>query len=79
MLERGAEPLLCLFITNHFFFLMFIYFARERAHEQVRGREREDRIPTRLPAVCTEPDVGLNPMTLGSWLEPKSRAGRSTD
>ena len=42
-------------------FLMFIYFEREREREQGRGREtRRERIPSRLCAVCTQPDVVLN-------------------
>ena len=37
-----------------------------------KGRER---IPSRLQAVSAEPDVGLDPTTLGSRSEPKSRVG----
>ena len=46
-----------------FFFQMFIYLEREservsmHAREEQRGRER---IPSRLPAVSPEPDVGLD-------------------
>ena len=37
-----------------------MYFERER--EQARGIERgRERIPSRLGAVSTEPDVGLEP------------------
>ena len=43
---------------------MFI-FERETEHEQVRGREREgdteSEAGSRLQAVNTEPDVGLEP------------------
>ena len=40
------------------FFFKFTYFDRER--EQRRGRERgRERIPERLCAVSTEPDMGL--------------------
>ena len=43
----------------HFF--KFIYFERKRAHKQGRGRERRrERISSRLHAVSTEPDMGLN-------------------
>ena len=38
--------------------------------EVERGR---DRIPGRLRAVSTEPDVGLNSRTVRSWPEPRSR------
>ena len=45
---------------------MFIYFERERKTEQThkgRGRERgRERIPSRLPTVSAEPDVGLKLM-----------------
>ena len=35
---------------------------RERKHELGRGREKErERIPSRLHAVSTEPDEGLEP------------------
>ena len=40
---------------------MFIYFERDREKQRMnggRGRERE-RIPSRVHAVCTEPDAGL--------------------
>ena len=40
---------------------MYIYF--ERQHEQGRDRERErERIPSRIHAVSSEPDMGLEPM-----------------
>ena len=35
---------------------------RNRPYKRMRGREREEgreRIPSRLPAVCAEPGVGL--------------------
>ena len=41
---------------------MFVYFEREQ--EQRRGRERErerEKLPSRLRAVSTEPNVGLDP------------------
>ena len=42
--------------------LLFIYFERERGHEQRRSRERaRERIPSRLYADGMEPNVGLNP------------------
>ena len=45
---------------------MCIYFERKRVHvskgrtERARARERQ-RIPSRIHAVSTEPDVGLEP------------------
>ena len=48
---------------------------RENKHEQERGRERRGRIPSRLRAVSTEPDAGLeltNCKTM-TWAETKSR------
>ena len=47
------------------FFLMFVYFLREREREREReereekGQIEEERIPSRLRAVSTEPDMGL--------------------
>ena len=58
---------------------MFI-FERERERANVhaharrgRGEKEGDRISNRLHTVCTEPDVGLSPMTLGLLPEPKLR------
>ena len=48
------------------FFLMFIYFERERERESRErmsggGAERgRGRIPSRLPALSTEPDAGFD-------------------
>ena len=42
-------------------------------------REGEGDSQSRLRAVGTEPDAGLDPMTVRSWLEPKSRVGRLVD
>ena len=42
---------------------MFIYVERESLHKQEGGRERRrERIPSRLRAVSTEPNVGLDLM-----------------
>ena len=42
---------------------MFIYFERERAraHEQGRGREKGETVPSRLHTVGTEPNVRPDP------------------
>lgn len=37
---------------------MFVYFKRERASKQGRGREGGEKIPSRLRAVGAEPDAG---------------------
>ena len=44
-----------------------------REQERGRGRERESEADYMLSA---EPNAGLDPMSLGSWPEPKSRVGR---
>ena len=74
--------------------LMFTYLFWERERERqskcvrvsgskVGGRDREkergERIPSRLCAVGAELHMGLNPTTLGSQPEPKSRVRCSTD
>ena len=41
---------------------------RERERERQRHRQREKQAP------CREPDVGLDPRTLGSGPEPKADA-----
>ena len=41
---------------------------RDRERERQRHRQREKQAP------CKEPDVGLNPRTLGSCPEPKADA-----
>ena len=54
-------------IAFHFFLSLFIYFEGESlgtgAHELERGKVRDrerDRIPSRLHAVSTEPNTGLD-------------------
>ena len=65
-----------------FIFLMFIYFfrGRERAHEQWRGREREgdteSEAGSRLHAVTTQPNVGLEPTNCE--IMTSAEVGRST-
>ena len=64
--------LFCFFFFFFGFFFFFFWFVflmlnlfweRERESEQGRGRERgRGRIPNRLHAVSTEPDVGFSPM-----------------
>ena len=43
---------------------------------KVGGRERESQADSSL---SVQPDLGLNPMTLGSWPVPKSRVGCLTN
>ena len=50
------------------FFLWFYLFIQERHRERQRQRERQKQAP------CGEPDVGLDPRTLGSYPEPKADA-----
>ena len=56
---------------------MFIFFEeRERGYKQGRGRWRgRERIPSRLGAVSTEPNAGLNLMNseIVTSVETKSR------
>ena len=49
-----------------FFFLRFYLFIHETQRERQRHRQREKQVP------CREPDVGLDPGTLGSCPEPKA-------
>ena len=62
------------------FFLFFLVSDLERVcvngEDEQRERERESQAGSTL---STEPDGGLDSMTLGSWPEAKSRAGCSTD
>ena len=47
-----------------FFFKFYLFILRERKNmqEQGEGRQRgKERIPSRLCAISTEPDEGLNP------------------
>ena len=56
---------------------MYIYFEREREkYEWGKGREKgRQRIPSRLRAVSTEPNAGLNLMNreIMTWAEIKSQ------
>ena len=53
-----------LLVSLFFFEVLLIYFEREKACEQGRGRERgRERIPSRIHVVSAEPDVGLNVMS----------------
>ena len=46
---------------------------RERTEEEQRERERRERIPSRLPMVSAEPNVGLEPNNceIMTWTEIK--------
>ena len=50
------------------FLLFLILFIRKTRRERQRHRQREKQAP------CSEPNVGLDPMTPGSWPEPKADA-----
>ena len=55
---------------SFFFFLRFYLFIQERQRE--RGRQRHRQREKQAP--CREPDVGLDPGTMGSRPEPKADA-----
>ena len=75
------EALLFIYFLNNnlsFYFFKRFLFIHERRRERERERERE-RLAQRhrqreKQAPCREPDVGLNPGTLGSCPEPKADA-----
>ena len=55
----------CSYCLTADFSYLLTYFVteREREHKQGEGqRERKERIPSKLPPVSTEPNMGLNPM-----------------
>ena len=54
------------------------FLERESVHtgERSRGRERKSQAGSMF---STEPDAGLDPLTLGSWPEPKSRVTQLTE
>ena len=52
------------------------FFILERKREWVSWGEG---LRERVQRPSAEPESGLHPTTLGSWLEPKSRVGCSTD
>ena len=61
---RAASSSALTVIKGNFILSLSIYFEREReqAREQGRGRERgREGIPSRLCALSTEPDAGLEP------------------
>ena len=52
--------------SNRGLTLIYFYVLRERERESRGGAEGEgERIPSGLHAASTEPDVGLDPTTLG--------------
>ena len=67
MLSHPGVP--CLYFLN----ILFIYLFREN---RGRGRERESQAD---PTLSTEPETGLEPMTLRSRPEPKPQARCSAD
>ena len=56
------------FLKKDFIYLFMIDIERERERERQRHRQREKQAP------CKEPDVGLDPGTLGSCPGPKAGA-----
>ena len=75
-------PQLIFFKDFIYFFVCLFIWKRERERETERAQalggegEGENLKETTLSA---EPDVGLNLMTLRSWLEPKSRVRHSAE
>ena len=66
-MESEREGWHLIFVLVFFFFKDFIYlFMRDTERQRHRGREKQ--------APCREPDVGLDPRTLGSQPEPKADA-----
>ena len=63
----------CLLTWSYGFYFYFLFIFREREWEKGIEGTRE-RISNRATV-----SVGLNPMTLGSWPEPKLRVGCFTD
>ena len=57
-------------------YISFLLFLFRGWGEEQRGRERASSASSTL---STEPDMGLDPTTLGSWPEPKSRVECSFD
>ena len=57
--------------SNIFFFLVYLFWKRKHGRGKERGRKR---IPSRLSAVSTEPNIGLDPMNheIMTWAEIKS-------
>ena len=65
-----------LLIAGHFkiliyFFKDFYSFIHERQRERQRLRQKEKQAP------CREPDVGLDPRTLGTCPKPKAESALS--
>ena len=70
-----APPICYVIILYYIILYYIILYFRDRVNVSwEEGQRKRERIPGRLYAEH-EPDVGLDPMTLGSWLELKSRAG----
>ena len=66
--------------VNIFFLFLSLFWEREHEKGQVRGRGVEgERKPQAGSTLSSKLDMGLDPTTLGSWLELKSRIRCSTD
>ena len=64
-----SQPFFIFFIFFYFFKILFIYsWETQRERERQRHRQREKQAP------CREPDMGLDPGTLGSCPGPKASA-----
>ena len=68
-LEAGVD-----YLHFFFFFNLFFFNFHPFIHERHRERERQRHRQREREGLCEEPDVGLDPRTLGSHPEPKSDA-----
>ena len=66
--KAGAKPLRHPGIPTLLSFKRFYLFIHERQRERKRHRQRKKQAP------CREPDVGLDPRTLGSRPDPEADA-----
>ena len=86
MMRNNTDMVLSMFLVElHYMFCSLIFFwclfiwERTCTHANTHVRvwaqegEREGERENPKQALCWEPEVGLDPMTLRSWPEPKSR------
>ena len=81
MVYRHWRPTRSLCHRIYLFLFIFLFYLFERRQgKRGRGRERErEREPQAGSTLSTDPNRGLDPMTLGSWPESKSRVRHSTN
>lgn len=70
---------ICFQFFSFFKRLIYLLFERDRESKHAVGKEgQRERSPSRFP-LNTDPDMGLNPITLGSQPDLKSRVGHVTN